>query len=260
MVNFENRFGSFEKIIKPTVEQVLDIMSRDKNLEGLDISDLKLNGENLSGGKFRGCDARCIDLSPRIKNVEGKEIKEATDIRETDWTGATFASAGDFTSFKGVNAEGAVFGYGMTLDEREGWIAQIQEEDKRGPNEFECGGYFNFEGSEGIFTNTKWSNIDFGGNSGYEAFFPGANFEGAIFDGCNLGGIDLSGANLEKVSIRVDDIFYLQNMKINKNNVEAVAQGIVLSDPADQKEFNSLLSEFGSRRALEIYFSLEIIG
>ena len=243
---------------KPTVEQVAETMRGDKDLSRLDISDLHLNGEILAGAKFIGCDARGIDLSPRAEQKDGELVEVSTDIRNTDWTDATFASAGEFSSFRGVNAENAKFGFAITLEERQKMIARIQKEEKRPPNEYECGGYFGFEGRDGNFKNTKWTNIDFGGGSGYEAFFPGANFEGAIFDNCNLREIDLTGCNLERVKFNINDASYLQGMIINKNQADAVSQGIALSDSTKQQEFETIKSALGPLRTLEIYFELTV--
>ena len=199
-----------------------------------------------------------VDLSPRVDNIDGKDVEAPTDIRNTDWTDATFASAGEFSSFRGVNAENAKFGFGITLEERQEMIVRIQKEEKRPPNEYKYGGYFGFEGRDGNFKNTKWTNIDFGGGSGYEAFFPGANFEGTTFDNCNLSEIDLTGCNLERMKFNINDASYLQGMIIGKDQINAVSQGITLSDSTKQQEFETIKSALGSLRALEIYFRLEV--
>jgi len=256
MIDGELGYVPPEKPKKPTIEQVLEIMRvGDKDLSGLDVSDLRLNGENLVGGKFRDCDACCIDLSPR-KGDGG--VEEPTDIRDTDWTNATFAPLAEFSSFKGVNAENATFGYEMTLEERQLMFAKIKEEG-RIPNEYECGGYFGFDGSDGNFKNTKWTNIDFGDGSGYEAFFPGANFEGAVFDGCNLREIYLAESKLKGAKFIINNVSYLRGMVINKDQVEMVSQGISLSDSVEQHEFETIKSALGTLRALEIYFNLEVV-
>ncbi|HOX61200.1 MAG TPA: pentapeptide repeat-containing protein [Candidatus Magasanikbacteria bacterium] len=246
----ETRSPQIDKPKKPTAEQVLEIMSHDKDLTGLDISSLHLNGRDLSNGKFRDCDAREIDLSP--------DGEKRTDIRNSDWTNATFASAGEPTSFAGVKAEGAVFGYEMSLEERQQMIEEIQRTENRGPNEFECGGYFGFDGTGADFKNTKWTNIDFGGGE-YGAYFPEANFEGAIFDRCNLGEMDFEHTNLDRVTIILDDDTSLEGMRIDLDHAEAVATGIRFADPEKQKAFEADKASIGARKAIK-KFGIEIIA
>jgi len=260
MSDFEHGYQPPEKPKKPTAEQVRAILNGDRDMSGLDINNLRLNGFDMKGCDFTGCDARGIDLSPETKQ-NGKETAEKpTDIRETNWTDATFASAGEFTSFKDVNAKGAIFGFKMTLAERQQMIAETIKNKGRGPNEFECGGYFNFDGTGADFSKTKWINIDFGGGSGYEAFFDGADFKEADFKGCNMSNIDLSNTKLDKVKFAINEPDELFGMVINSEQIEMIIQGISLNNPEKQRQFEAILSALGSsRNALEVYFRLVII-
>jgi len=251
---------SRDSLKKLTKAEVLAIMSKDKKLDNADINGLKFNGENLSGGSFRGCNASDIDLSPKIENIEGKEIEVPTDISNTDWTNTALASAkGDSTSFKGVKAENAKFGFEITLTEREKILKQIQQE-KRAPNEFECGAYYNFDGRKGNFKGTKWTNVDFGGEfEGHEAFLSEADFTNATFDKCNLRGIDLSKANLDGVKFIVNDESLLDGMVIRSDQAEIMAKGIVYEDKELQPRFEFAVDCDGPKIILWECFGIQVI-
>jgi hypothetical protein len=247
-----------EKSKKLTTQDILKLISQEKKVHNMDMSDVRLNGENLSGVSFRGCDIRGINLSPKQAESE-HSLEKPTDITNTDWIDTVVATASGYTSFVAVMADGAKFGFEMTLADRNEMIATIKEKLNRGPQESECGGYFNFDGREGVFTNTAWKNIDFGGGTNYKADFSGARLVAAFFDRCNLQQIDLSQTSLEWIGIKVESVLQVKGMKIAEDQAEIIAEGITIINSEMQKDFSALKLAIGSSGALEEFFGIEIV-
>ncbi len=258
MTESERGYTPPEKSKKLTTQDILKLISQEKKVHDVDMTDVRLCGENLSGVSFRGCDIRGINFSPKQAESE-HGLEKPTDITNTDWIDTIVATTSGYTSFVAVMADGAKFGFEMTLADRNEMIATIKEKENRGPQESECGGYFNFDGRDGVFTNTTWKNIDFGGGTNYNADFSGARLDAAFFDRCNLQQIDLSQTSLEWIGIKVESVLQLKGMIIAEDQVEIIAEGIIVTNNEMQKDFSALKVAVGSSSALEEFFGIVII-
>lgn len=177
-----------------TRADVEERIARGEQLERVDLHDLDLAGLDLRGKRFRDS----VVYGLQLYRGDGDPATEVrTDIRETDWTDARVASIGQEIFFGRVNAEGAVFGFTETIAERRARHAASSKP----PDDRDSGGYHNFNGAEGNFRRTTWRNIDFGGGTGYEARFEGADLTDATFEGCDLSGLDLSTARTDGIRI-----------------------------------------------------------
>lgn len=232
---------------RPTVTraEVEERLARGERLENLRLADLELAGLDLSGQSFRGSDARGLRLWAERQDEAGNNVEARTNLRDSDWSDAHLAGPGAETFFGRVDAQGASFGFSEGLAERR---ARLEAEGKK-PSDEDCGGYHNFNGSQGDFQRTRWSNIDFGGGSGYEAIFAGADLRGARFEGCDLAGIDLSETELD--GARIKDPLSLSGLKIGEMQVAAFAAGLEFSDAGERARFAQEATEKGARAALE---------
>ncbi len=232
------------KVLGP--DDVRGVLEKGGGFEDVSLLDQDLAGFKLEGKSFRRSDARGLKLF----REEGIGKYEIADIRNTDWTDADVADFSSPAFFCAVEAEGARFGFTETLTDRE----SRQKREGKEPAWNDCGGYHNFVGNDGGFKRTQWTNIDFGGLSGHEAVFSGADFTDAVFEGCALCGIDLSEACLKGVKIL--DFYEIVGLKISERYADDVANGLRLSRPEDQKEFVRLVKEVGAKEALQNYLSV----
>ncbi|MFA6322215.1 MAG: pentapeptide repeat-containing protein, partial [Candidatus Buchananbacteria bacterium] len=115
-------------------------------------------------------------------------------------------------------------------------------------------GLFSFDGRQGDFTKTQWQNVDFGGGSGYDADFAGADLSQARIESCDLSGVNFSLTKID--GIKIIDPVSLKNLVIAKNQIPDLIKGIELIRP---KEFESQVKELGEQEALEKYFEIVII-
>ncbi len=211
-----------------------------ETLENLDLSDLDLSGLSVEGRSFRGSDIRSLALY-----AEGA----ITNIKRTDWTDAIIAGYGNETFFGRVEAEGARFGCSESL------VARRKRQEGSGPVPLEdSGALLNFNGAQGRFTNTRWSNLDFGGGSRYEAIFSGADLRGAEIDGCDLSMIDFSETLLDGVIIK--DPVALRGLRVDERHVSDLADGLRWSEEQTGREFSDARKKFGDKKALEEMFGV----
>ena len=229
-------------------EDVIALLEKGEELEEVSLLDQDLSGLKLDGESFRRSDARGLKLF-REKEEGQYEIAE---IRNTDWTDADIADLSSPAIFCGVEAEGARFGFSETLSDRKARLAA----EGKSPSWNDCGGYHNFVGNNGGFVKTRWLNIDFGGPSGYEAVFQGADFIDAVFEGCALSGLDLSEARL--TGVKIINPHSIDGLIISERYAEDVASGLQLARAEDQEEFTRLVQEVGAKNALEKYLRVEV--
>lgn len=219
MTSFENPEasvpeGGTERPRALTREDVEGLLARGENLEGFRLTDVDLAGLTLEGKSFRGSDIRGLKFYRVVRDREGHIIEEVTtNARECDLTDALVADYGGGVSMELVDAEGARFGFSEDLRVRRERHAAQQAKGEM-PTIEDSGGYLSFVGSGGNFRRTTWLNVDFGGQTGYEAIFDYADLEAAIMQNCDLSGIDFSTANLEGIAIR--DPVSLLDMTINE--------------------------------------------
>lgn len=199
-----------------TRADVEERLGRGEHLEGVSLVDLDLAGLELRGKRFCESDVWGLQLH---RSADETTLEVTTDIRDTDWTDAAFASIGQETFFGRVNAEGATFGFTETLAARR----QRHAASGQPPSDRDSGSYHNFNGIEGNFRRTTWRNIDFGGGTGYDALFTEADLTDAVIDGCNLGGLDLTTATITGMEFR--DGCWLRGMRIRADQMEAVLSG-----------------------------------
>lgn len=232
------------KVLGP--DEVRAILEQGGEFEGVSLLDQDLAGFNLEGKSLRRSDARGLKLF----RDEGEGKYEIANIKNTDWTDADVA---DFTSpafFCAVEAEGARFGFAETLLDRQN---RLEREGKE-PSWNDCGGYHNFVGNDGGFMRTRWTNIDFGGYTGHEAVFSGADLTDAVFEGCSLSGMDLSEACLK--GVKIIDFHEIDGLKISERYADDVANGLHLPRPEDQEEFAQMVKDVGAKEALQNYLSV----
>jgi uncharacterized protein YjbI with pentapeptide repeats len=257
MEKFENSFKLPEqekgKPEKLTAEDVKNRIEKGEDLEKLDLADLDLAGLNLENKNFRGSDIRGIILCCEDKKEDGEIFEVTTNIKGADFTDATISDLGE-TYFNKVDAEGAVFGYTEDLISRR----KRHKESGEQPKPKDSGGLFSFIGDGGNFKRTEWANADFGGNSGYEASFFGADFTEATIKGCDLSGMDFSETDID--NIKIIDPVSLRKMRINENQIDSVVEAIQLSNEEKQAEFLKEKEDKGSRKALEDFFQVVVAG
>lgn len=244
--NFKPPEQEVKKLKKLTREEVISKLERGEDLENLSLTDLNLAGLNLEGKSFRGSDIRGLSLYAKAQS-------EGTNIKNADFTDTTIADLGPEALFQEVEAEGAKFGYTEDLISRKKRL----KESGQAPRAEDTGGLFGFNGLRGNFRKTKWTNIDFGGGSGYEAYFPEADLSQSIIAGSDLSGIDFSETNID--SIKIIDPLSLRGLKINEKQIESVAQAIELSNQKAQSEFLQATNKEGPKKALKDYFGIIIV-
>ncbi|PIS42918.1 MAG: hypothetical protein COT24_01040 [Candidatus Kerfeldbacteria bacterium CG08_land_8_20_14_0_20_40_16] len=257
MEKFNNDFKLPEQEIKKqhrlTREEVAGRLEQGENLENLILTDLDLAGLNLEGRKFCHSDLRGINFYRAEENDNGTVTETRTNLKGCDFTEAIIADLGPEAFFYKVEAEGAKFGYQENLISRR----KRQAESGKVPRKEDTGGLFGFNGMEGNFKKTRWINADFGGGSGYDALFIGADLSEATMEGCDLSGIDFSEVNID--NIEIVNPTSLAGMKINKDQIELLAQTIRLSDSEKRAKFLKEIEQKGPRKALEDYFKIIII-
>ncbi len=238
---------------KLTREDVISRLEKGGNLENLILTDLDLAGLNLEGKSFRGSDIRGTSLYREEQSEDGKHVEIMTNVKGADFTDATIADLGLGTVFYKVDAEGATFGYTEDLLSRR---KRFREFGKDMEAE-DTGGLFRFDGGEGNFRKTKWVNADFGGSTGFESIFLGADLNGAIIRGCDLSAMDFSETKIDGIAM-IDPVS-LKDMRINEEQIESVVQAIKLTDRKKQLEFEALINDKGQREALEESFGMVIV-
>lgn len=257
MNKFEKEFkppeSEVEKPKKLIREEVESRLERGDSLENLDLTNLDLAGLNFEGRNFRGSDIRGITLYREEQREDGTFIEIRTNIRGADFTDVTIADLGPEVFFGRVDAEGATFGYTENLAHRR----KRHKESGKAPTAEDTGGLFSFNGSEGNFKKTVWSNIDFGGGSGYESIFPDADLSESIMEGPDLTEMDFSATKIDDIKIK--DPISLHGMKINEQQILSVVQAIELTDEKYQSEFLEEVRKSGQRKALKDYFGIVIV-
>lgn len=268
MKKYENDSKLLEQEIKKseklTREEVINRLENNKNLENLNLRDLDLSGLNFEGKSFRGSNIQGIKLWREELDEDDKIVEIRTNIKSADFIDATiatleetFTDLGPGAFFGRVDAKGAIFGYTENLFSRRERHEKRYREFGEIPRAEDTGGLFNFNGSEGYFRKTRWVNADFGGSSGYEAVFTGADLSESIIEKSDLSGIDFSETNID--NIRIIDPISLKGMKINENQIESIIESIQLSNQTQQAEFLREKTEKGSKKFLEDYFQIVIV-
>lgn len=250
-VSPEDEAGKPKKL---TREEVEDRLTRGESLENLDLKDLDLAGLNFEEKKFRGADIRGICFYGE-KQGGGGTVELVTNLQRANFTDATIGDFGPETIFGRVEAEGATFGFTENLVSRRKRHALMNNSGER-PEASDSGGLYNFNGGGGNFRKTKWNNIDFGGGSGYEAIFPGADLSEAEIVGSDLAGLDFSTTKID--GIKIKDPLSLQGLIIAEQQTDTLAGAIKLSNERERQEFSDEVKEKGSREALEDYFRIII--
>ena len=244
-----------EKLQKINREEVEAKLARGENLESLDMKDLDLAGLNSEGKSFRGSDIRGVIFYGEKRSEEGKIIELITNLRRADFMDTTIGDLGPETIFGRVEAEGAIFGFTESLISRRKRHATMNKSGER-PEAADSGGLYNFNGGGGNFRKTKWNNIDFGGGSGYEAIFPGADLSEAEIVGSDLAGLDFSTTKID--GIKIKDPLSLQGLIITAEQVDTLVRAIELSDENERQKFAEEVKQKGPRKALENYFGIII--
>lgn len=253
MSELESRQPTVEtnQLLRLTREQAETRLSANLNFDSCDVSDLNLAGLRLTGRSFRGADVRGLLLH----NPE----TSATDIRNTHWTNALVASFGAETHFRGVNAEGAQFGYTETLHERRAKNDIYTKETGKPPIDTMSNAYFGFSARGANCQRSSWWNIDFGGGvDGYEARFVETKLAKAMFKGCDLSGIDLSSAEIDHLVIK--DPVSLDGLTIGIHQIDTLARSIIFSDTAQAAEWRDELAAKGEALALVDYFAIQLLS
>lgn len=252
--NFRSQEQETKNVKKLTREEVIERLSRNEHFENVDIADLDLSLSelNFEGKRFCGSDIRGLRLCREKYREDGTLIEIIrANIRGADFTDAIIADQGTEIFFRWVDAVGASFGYTEDLLSRR----KRQEESGNAPIE-DSGGLFCFNGSRGDFRKTTWTNIDFGGGSGYEAIFHRANLSESIMNGCDLREMDFSESSISR--IKIIDPVSLWGMRINLKQIEGVAESIEFTDQEEQAEFLKEKAEKNPRNLLEEYFGIII--
>jgi len=244
-----------EKLKKLTREEVEVRLARGENLEDLYLVDLDLAGLNFEGKSFRGSDIRGVYFYGEKRGEDGKIIELITNLRRADFTDVTIADTGQDTIFGRVEAEGATFGFTEDLISRRNRHAAMNNSGER-PDAADSGGLYGFNGGGGNFKKTKWNNIDFGGGSGCEAIFPGADLSEAEIISSDLSGLDFSTTKIE--GIKIKDPLLLEGLIIIAEQADTLARAIELSNEKERLEFTDEIKQKGSRKALEDYFKMII--
>jgi uncharacterized protein YjbI with pentapeptide repeats len=244
-----------EKLKKVTREEVEAMLERGEDLENLDLKDLDLTGLNCEGKSFRGSDIRGIYFYGLEGNKEGNTVERITILRHADFTDTTIGDFGPETIFGRVEAEGAVFGFSESLISRRNRHTEMKNAGII-PEADDTGALYNFNGSGGNFVKTKWKNVDFGGETGCEAFFAGADMSEAEIVGSDLSGLDWSTVKI--YGIKIKDPLSLQGLIIAEQQADTLAQTIEISSEKERLEFAEEIKQKGPRGALEDYFGVII--
>ena len=232
---------------KTTREEVEARLTRGEHLEKMNMGDLDLSGLELGGRRFNGSDVRGLRLFNEAR-------AERTDIRNTEWRDVELCSLGQETVLAYADAEGSNFGYSETLSARRQRCAG-----KRLPEQ-DSGAYLNFNVQQAKLARTSWENIDFGGafaDDGYEARFQGADLKGARFAGCDLSNLDLTESDI--AGLVIEDPDSLAGLRLDADQVEAVAAGIRYSDKKVNDELKAALAADGARKLLTGSFGVIIV-
>lgn len=244
-----------EKLQKITREEVEARLAAGENLENLYMIDLDLSDIDFEGKSFRGSDIRGVYFYGEKQDENGKIIELITNLRRADFTDATIGDLGPEAIFARVEAEGAIFGFTESLTSRRKRHAKLKESGDR-PEAADSGGLYGFNGGGGNFKKTKWNNIDFGGGSGYEALFPGADLGEAEIIGSDLSGLDFSTTKIGDIKIK--DPLSLRGLVITEQQSDTLAGTIKLSDERARQEFAEEIRQKGPKKALEDYFGVTI--
>ena len=234
--------------------EVWEKLVKGENLEKAKLTDLDLSGLKLEGKRLCGADVRGLRLWGETTDEGGKTEEVRTNIEDSDWTDATVGSFGNETFFGRVDAFGAKFGFNETLGSR---FARLSAAGKK-PSESDSGGYHNFNGTEGNFSMTEWNNVDFGGGTGYEARFSGADLTSAKFTGCSLAEVDLTDCRID--GVRIITPYSLEGLRITVDQVPAIARAIEYPNQDRQRQnFEQELKQKGERKALEEMFGIVVV-
>jgi uncharacterized protein YjbI with pentapeptide repeats len=244
-----------EKFKKMTREEVEARLARGENLENLDMKDLELAGLDFEGKSFRGSDIRGVCFYGEKQGEDGKTVEIPANLRRADFTDTTIGDFGPEAIFGRVEAEGATFGFSEDLISRRKRHAELKKSGER-PGAADSGGLYNFNGGGGNFKKTRWANIDFGGGSGYEAIFPGANLSEGEIIGSDLAEINFSTTKIDNIKIK--DPLSLRGLVITEQQTDTLANAIELSNEKERSEFAGEIKQKGLRRALEDYFGIVI--
>jgi len=252
MESFEENIEK-EKSEKLTKEDIINKLNNKESLENLILSDLDLSGLDLENQNFRGSDIRGMILYREEKDEDGKVVEIRTSIKGADFTDTTIADLGPEVFFGRADVTKSIFGYTENL------IARRKRHKESGeiPRAEDIGGIHGFNGNEGIFRETRWINVDFGGGTGYEAVFQDADLSEAVMEACDLSGMDFSETNID--GIKIIDPISLSGTKINESQIETVIQAIQLSDQNKQAEFLEEKENNGQNKTLEDYFGMIIV-
>lgn len=228
---------AIEKPERLTRDEIIKRLEDGKSLEELNLVGLDLAGLELKDVKFNKSDVRGIRLYQREEKEDGTLVETTTNITGSDFTDATFADF-DMTDFFKIDAENTTFGFTEDLAKRR---KRHQETGER-PKAEDTGGFFSFDGSKGNFKNSRWNNIDFGGGSGYEARFRGADLKYSIIARCDLSEIDFSEADIN--GIEVIDPLSLRGMRISEGQIETIK---LIQDQikVNEKDMKKVLIEHG---------------
>ena len=248
-----------EKLKKITREEVEARLACGENLEDLDMKDLDLAGLNFEEKKFRGSGIRGAWFYGEKQGENGKTVELITNLRRADFTDATIGDFGPETIFSRVEAEGAIFGFTEDLISRRNRHNRrtlLMNVSGERPMAADSGGLYNFNGGGGNFKKTRWINIDFGGGSGYEAIFPGADLSEAEIVGSDTAGLDFSTTKID--GIKIKDPLSLRGLIIAEQQVITLVEAIELSNKNEDKTFFEKIEQKGPEKALKDYFGIII--
>jgi len=252
------------KLQKLSRQEVEYRIKQGENLENFDLQNLDLAGLNFEGISFRGSDVRGVIFFRQTKGANNEVEKITTNLKNTDWTDALFArfdlneqeNEGNFIK---VDAQGATFGFTESLAARRERHNIERQEKKKTPTEKDSGAYLNFIGSSGNFENTKWMNIDFGGDKegGYEAIFFDADLSNALFTNCDLSYIEFSETKID--GLKIKDPHGLEGLIIKENQISSLIQAIEYTDSQKQAKFLAEVKNNGPKKILEEFLHIKII-
>ncbi len=215
------------KLTRDEVKSILALTENHSALEGFNLTNLDLAGEDLFGRSLRGSDARGLSLSSGF-NDDG-EVEKITHIENSDWTDAIVEAYGPYTNFMAVEAKGSTFGFSKTLYE-------MRKRDKKTKAE-NPSLYLGFDGRLGKFQECKWNNIDFQGENQYGAMFYDADLSGSEFEGCDLRGLDWTTTKIDNIKIIIYDPDSLNNLIITTEQIPALISAIQFNDEAYSEGF-----------------------
>jgi uncharacterized protein YjbI with pentapeptide repeats len=257
--NFEKSLGQAPEIMrskKLSKKQLERRLATGENPEKLNLTDFDLAGLDLEGKSFRKSDLRGAQFYWRGEGKDGSMIEARTNIKRADFTDATIGEFGPATLFVRVEAEEASFGFSEDLNSRRKRHLALKKAGKI-PATQDSGQFLNFNASEGNFKKTKWKNINFGGGTGYEAILFGADLSGAEIAGCDLSEIDFASVKID--GLKIIDPSSLRGLKIEEEQVPALAAAIQLSNEKTAAEFSLEITAKGAAGALMDFFEVEII-